>query len=155
MLCSSILAENKDCLHVDTVDAFILGAILNILFNATTALISRRVAINIARWGWLYFCLHATYRIFSMEWGQARGIGAQLIPDRKVRRRQKLEAGSRGAAQIARTSKSLHGRAGNGRGRQARREVVPLWRGKLWCTIGCSNSSAKRFSFSFRIASIS
>lgn len=52
---------------MDTIDAFVLGAVLNLLFNATAALISRRVAINITRWGWLYFCLHATYLVLSMH----------------------------------------------------------------------------------------
>jgi hypothetical protein len=55
---------------VDTFDAFILGAILNILFNATTGLLNRRIAIKITRWGWLYFLLHATYLLLSMEWSK-------------------------------------------------------------------------------------
>jgi hypothetical protein len=53
---------------VDSIEVFILGAVLNILFNLTTGLISRRIAIKITRWGWLYFLLHATYLLLNMEW---------------------------------------------------------------------------------------
>lgn len=47
------------------VQAFILGAALNLLFNITAGLINRDVAIRVTRWGWLYFLLHATYLLIS------------------------------------------------------------------------------------------
>ena len=52
---------------MDSIGAFILGAILNLLFNITAGLINRRVAIRITRWGWLYFLLHASYLLLSMD----------------------------------------------------------------------------------------
>src|SRR5258708_27021657 len=42
------------------VHAFLLGAVLNLLFNATAGLLGRDFAIRATRWGWLYFFLHAT-----------------------------------------------------------------------------------------------
>jgi hypothetical protein len=49
------------------VQAFILGAILNLLFNITAGLISRDLAIRITRWGWLYFLLHATVLLLLVQ----------------------------------------------------------------------------------------
>jgi len=52
---------------MDSLSAFVLGAALNLLFNITAGLVNRNVAIRITRWGWLYFFLHATYLIASMN----------------------------------------------------------------------------------------
>jgi hypothetical protein len=52
------------------VQLFIVGAALNLLFNATASLIDRPLAIRITRWGWLYFFLHLTYLVASGKSGR-------------------------------------------------------------------------------------
>jgi hypothetical protein len=46
---------------------FIWAAVMNLLFNVTAGLVSREMAIQTSRWGWLLFLLHGTYIVVTSK----------------------------------------------------------------------------------------